>query len=177
MTIDELVAENLRRARVAMGLSTHELARRVTGIGLPTAESALLRLEAGQDPVSVSQLVAIALALGMPPALLLAPLNVSSVQWVDAQGRPPASWALFHEWARSLSPPGPEEAPQEAPLALEVSAEPGSPGGPPEPREAASAGAPPPSQPAQPPPPDDQASPPAPLSPGSRDTAGRSTRQ
>ena len=164
MTIDELVAENIRRARVAMGLSTHELARRVTGIGLPTAASALRRLEAGQDSVSVSQLVAIALALGMPPALL-APLNASSVQWVDAQGHPPASWALFHEWALSLSTPEPEEDPQEAPLALEVPAEPGSPGGPPTPREAVSAEVPPPSEPPEPPPADEVTNPPAPPPP------------
>lgn len=110
MTIDELVGENVRRARASVGLSASELAHRVTGVGLPLTESALLRLEAGEDRLGVDELIAFGLALGMPPALLLAPLNLGSLLWVDAEGRPMASWALFHDNARSFHPPQQEAA-------------------------------------------------------------------
>ena len=118
MNIDELVGENVRRARVSVGLSSHELAHRVTGVGLPLSESALSRLEAGEDRLSVDELIALGLALGTPPALLLAPLNLGSLLWVDAEGRPMASWALFHDDARSFSPPKQEGIPPGAGLAL-----------------------------------------------------------
>lgn len=118
MNIDELVGENVRRARVSVGLSSHELAHRVTGVGLPLSESALSRLEAGEDRLGVDELIALGLALGMPPALLLAPLNLGSLLWVDAEGRPMASWALFHDDARSFSPPKQEGIPTGAGLAL-----------------------------------------------------------
>lgn len=120
MTIDELVGENVRRARVSAGLSAHELAHRVTGVGLPLTESALLRLEAGEDRLGVDELIAFGLALGMPPALLLAPMNLGSLLWVDAEGKPLASWALFHDNARSFSLPAGEPGPAARPPALET---------------------------------------------------------
>jgi len=133
LNIDELVGENVRRARVAAGLSSHELAHRVTGVGLPLTESALLRLEGGEDRLGVDELIALGLALGMPPAMLLSPLNLGSLLWVDAEGRPMASWALFHDDARSFSPPGQEGLPQGAGRALGVATVPAGPAGEPPP--------------------------------------------
>ncbi|HUU61296.1 MAG TPA: helix-turn-helix transcriptional regulator [Acidimicrobiia bacterium] len=127
MNIDELVGENVRRARVSAGLSSHELAHRVTGVGLPLADTALLRLESGEDRLGVDELIALGLALGMPPAMLLSPLNLGSLLWVDAEGRPMASWALFHDDARSFSPPQQEGIPAGAGRALGAAPAPKSP--------------------------------------------------
>jgi len=104
MTIDELVGENLRRAREAVGVSRRDLAQRVTAVGLPLTEADLLGLEAGTTPISVDELVALGLAMGVPPGLLLAPLNLGSLLCVDGDGRATASWSLFHDWARPFSP-------------------------------------------------------------------------
>jgi transcriptional regulator with XRE-family HTH domain len=103
VTIDELVGENLRRAREAVGLSARALADRVVAIGAPMTAASLQRLEAGSEPISVDQLVALGLALGVPPGLLLAPLNLGSLLCVDGDGRATASWSMFHDWARPLS--------------------------------------------------------------------------
>jgi transcriptional regulator with XRE-family HTH domain len=106
VTIDELVGENLRRAREAVGLSIQALAERVAAIGAPMTAASLQRLEAGREPISVDQLVALGLALGIPPGLLLAPLNLGSLLCVDGDGRATASWSMFHDWARPFSPAG-----------------------------------------------------------------------
>jgi transcriptional regulator with XRE-family HTH domain len=127
LNIDELVGENVRRARVSASLSSHELAHRVTGVGLPLTESALLRLENGEDRLGVDELIALGLALGMPPAMLLSPLNLGSLLWVDAEGRPMASWALFHNDAGSFSPPRQEGIPAGAGRALGAAPAPESP--------------------------------------------------
>jgi len=111
LNIDELVGENVRRARVKAGVSPHELAHRVTGVGLPLTESALLHIEAGEGRIGVDELIALGLSLGIPPALLLSPLNLGSLLWVDAEGSPMASWALFHDDARSFALPGGEGDP------------------------------------------------------------------
>ncbi len=104
MTIDELVGENVRRAREALDLSGRDLARRVTAFGLPLAEQRLELLEEGLERIDVDQLIAFGLALGMPPAFLLAPLNLGSLLCIDEEGRATASWSLFHSWARPFSP-------------------------------------------------------------------------
>ena len=110
MTIDELVGENLRRVRAALGLSASGLAHRMMRLGLSFDEAWLARLEAGEQRITVDELVALGLALGAPPALLLAPLNLGSLLCVDTQGRPLASWSLFQGWGNPLSVPGPGEA-------------------------------------------------------------------
>jgi transcriptional regulator with XRE-family HTH domain len=110
VTIDELVGENLRRVRAALGLSASGLAHRMTRLGLSFDEAWLARLEAGEQRITVDELVALGLALGAPPALLLAPLNLGSLLCVDTQGRPLASWSLFQGWGNPLSVPGPGEA-------------------------------------------------------------------
>lgn|GEM_PF-1574406 len=143
MTIDELVGENLRRAREAVGVSRRDLAQRATAIGLPLTEADLLGLETGSTAISVDELVALGLALGVPPGLLLAPLNLGSLLCVDGEGRATASWSLFHDWARPFSPPSkpgalpaaPAEAasetPAEAPAARPPESEPVPPSAPP----------------------------------------------
>lgn len=119
MTIDELVGENVRRARLSAGLSAHELAARMTGLGLPMSEASLARLEAGEDRLGVDALIAVGLALGLPPAALLAPLNLGSLLWMDADGKPMASWALFQDDQRSftrIAAPAPTGAPELGPV-------------------------------------------------------------
>jgi hypothetical protein len=118
LNIDELVGENVRRARINAGVSPHELAHRVAGVGLPLTEPALLQIEAGEGRIGVDELIALGLSLGMPPAMLLSPLNLGSLLWVDAEGSPMASWALFHDDARSFALPGREDIPPGAGRAL-----------------------------------------------------------
>jgi transcriptional regulator with XRE-family HTH domain len=110
VTIDELVGENLRRVRAALGLSASGLAHRMVRLGLTFDEAWLARLEAGEQRITVDELVALGLALGAPPAMLLAPLNLGSLLCVDTQGRPLASWSLFQGWGNPLSVREPGEA-------------------------------------------------------------------
>ncbi|MFH1330537.1 MAG: hypothetical protein ABIJ48_07815 [Actinomycetota bacterium] len=119
MTIDELVGENLRRARATLGLSALDLARRMTTLGLRFDEASLARLEAGEVRITVAELVALGLALGAPPALLLSPLNLASLLCLDAEGRPLASWTLFQGWDNPLSVPGQVSGPDVGERALQ----------------------------------------------------------
>lgn len=62
---------NIERLRLTRGLSQQQLAERCTALGRPLTNTALSRTERGRRRCDVDDLVAIATALGTPPAALL----------------------------------------------------------------------------------------------------------
>lgn len=94
------VAENLRRIRQLRGMSTTQMARRLTELGRPIAAASITQVEHGRRRVDVDDLVAFAFVLDVSPsALLLPPTTVGRVEvtgagvvsahdawrWVDGQ--------------------------------------------------------------------------------------------
>ncbi|WP_435643198.1 helix-turn-helix domain-containing protein [Streptomyces sp. H49] len=79
-------ARAIERIRIARGLTQHHLAARCTALGRPMSNTALSRTERAHRRCDVDDLVAIAAALGVSPAVLL-PLETSAIQtWERIQG-------------------------------------------------------------------------------------------
>ena len=66
-------ARAIERLRLVRGLTQHQLAARCTALGRPMANAALSRTERARRRCDVDDLVALATALGAPPAALLLP--------------------------------------------------------------------------------------------------------
>lgn len=69
------MAANLRALRKVRGMSTYEVARRLTDIGWPIAQTGVARIETGQRRVDVDDLLALASVLDVSPNRLMLPLN------------------------------------------------------------------------------------------------------
>jgi len=67
------VAANVRRLRIARGLSTYDVVRKLDAAGWPMQPTAITRIESGNRNVSVDDLVALAAVLGVSPGTLLMP--------------------------------------------------------------------------------------------------------
>ncbi|MGW0410092.1 helix-turn-helix domain-containing protein [Streptomyces collinus] len=72
-------ARAIERIRIVRGLTQHQLAVRCTALGRPMSHTALSRTERGHRRCDVDDLIAIAAALGVSPAVLL-PLETSPLQ-------------------------------------------------------------------------------------------------
>ncbi|WP_342751735.1 helix-turn-helix domain-containing protein [Streptomyces cahuitamycinicus] len=66
-------ARALEHLRLVRGLTQHQLAARCTALGRPMANTALSRTERARRRCDIDDLVALATALGVPPAALLLP--------------------------------------------------------------------------------------------------------
>lgn len=64
-TVDEDFAANLRRRRESEGLSQDELAQRMTERGFGFSQATVWKIEQGKRPVKISEMVALADALGV----------------------------------------------------------------------------------------------------------------
>lgn len=63
--VDEHLAANLRQARETQGLSQDELAQRMAERGFGFGQATIWKIEQGKRPVKISELVALADALGL----------------------------------------------------------------------------------------------------------------
>lgn len=70
------VAANVRRHRERQGMSTYDLARKLSDGGRPVAPSALSKIERAERRVDVGDLMALAVALDVPPVTLLLPASL-----------------------------------------------------------------------------------------------------
>lgn len=81
------VAANVRRLRDDVrGWSTYELAGKLSKMGRPIAPSAVAKIERGERQVTVDDLMALAIALGVSPVTLLLPPNTRAQK--DENGLP-----------------------------------------------------------------------------------------
>jgi transcriptional regulator with XRE-family HTH domain len=69
----ERAAANLRRIRQAQGLTIAEFSRRLAAIGHPIVDTGILKTEQGKRALSVDDLMAFSVILGVSPKRLLLP--------------------------------------------------------------------------------------------------------
>ncbi|MFI0533552.1 helix-turn-helix domain-containing protein [Streptomyces scabiei] len=100
----EQVQSNVHRLRASSGMTKRELSDRVTELGRTIPPLGISRIENGTRRVDADDLVALAVALGVHPAALLLPPDVTSgaVAEVTAVGSVPAREAW--EWAHGMRP-------------------------------------------------------------------------
>jgi transcriptional regulator with XRE-family HTH domain len=101
MNIAQAVASNLRRLRSTRGLTTQALERRLTEIGYRIARSSLTNMELGRREVSLEDIAALAMALEVPPLLLIAP--VATEPTITVLGTDMDSWQ-FAQWFAGRAP-------------------------------------------------------------------------
>jgi transcriptional regulator with XRE-family HTH domain len=89
-------ARAIEHLRLAHGLTRHQLAARCTALGRPMTNTALSRTERARRRCDVDDLVAIATALGAPPAALLLPwLTHTAAPYAAAQSLNPIQEGLL----------------------------------------------------------------------------------
>ena len=77
-TMTKHVAATVARLRAEQRMPLTELAARLAKLGTPIARLGLLRLERGERRVDVSEVAALAKALGVPPLLLMFPVGAEA---------------------------------------------------------------------------------------------------
>ncbi|MFF4425048.1 helix-turn-helix domain-containing protein [Streptomyces sp. NPDC001549] len=93
------VAANVRRLRDDVrGWSTYELAGRLAKAGRPIAPSAVAKIERGERQVSVDDLMALAVVLGVSPVTLLLPVDARQSTEVTGAGQVDAKAAWHWAW-------------------------------------------------------------------------------
>lgn len=97
----EVIGARIRDLRIARGWSQHRLAQRLSEEGLTLGQSNLARLENGKRDVTVSDLFTLALALDVPPLLLLAGDDDAARVKVGARGENPSR---LQEWIVGRQP-------------------------------------------------------------------------
>jgi transcriptional regulator with XRE-family HTH domain len=106
------VAHEVRRHRQGQGLSAQQLADRCAELGMPIQRSVLANLESGRrTTVTVAEILVLAAALDIPPALLLFPVghaesvevlpgkqqeSLEAVEWFSGARRPLARGRAPH---------------------------------------------------------------------------------
>ena len=110
-----LVAENIRRYRGKLTFA--ELSARLEEIGRPIPVLGLRRIEKGDRRVDVDDLLAIARALDVPPALLVYPLGVAGTVEV-LPGEMHATWDAVKWFGGRAAFPGDPRSVEWAPVPL-----------------------------------------------------------
>jgi transcriptional regulator with XRE-family HTH domain len=90
------LSDNLSRVRKSAGLSLRQLAARLEEVGWPIGADSLNRVEMGKRQVTVGDLVALAVALGVSPLSLLMPPACDRVQLTPAVE---TGWHAAWRWA------------------------------------------------------------------------------
>jgi transcriptional regulator with XRE-family HTH domain len=113
----ERVAANIRHYREAKGLNPQELSDRVAGLGRHINQSSIWKIESGARRVDVDDLVALALALGVTPDLLLLRTSDSdpgtSADAVELTPHRTATPLDTWRWASGLAPLPGDDIPRE----------------------------------------------------------------
>lgn len=105
MNINELVGSRIRGLRDARGLTQVELSDAVASLGLSMSRATLIRLEKGERPATVAEVVALALVLVVPPAALVSPVDAGD-ELVDLTPgtRPSTAQRLYYWWTGLQGP-------------------------------------------------------------------------
>ncbi|MFE3522223.1 helix-turn-helix domain-containing protein [Streptomyces sp. NPDC059161] len=97
------VAANVRRLRAQLGLTTQQLAERLTPLGRPIIANAITKIEQGRRRVDVDDLMALSIALGVTPNTLLLPHEVGGEHQPTAMPEPVPQASLWY-WADGTLP-------------------------------------------------------------------------
>jgi transcriptional regulator with XRE-family HTH domain len=105
----KVLAANIQRLRKRKGLTFAELSARTEKIGNPIAVLGLRRIERAERRVDYDDLLALAVALEVPPVDLMVPALVSDVVPYPI-GTSEYGCSTVYEWVRGgkLTPPDPE---------------------------------------------------------------------
>jgi transcriptional regulator with XRE-family HTH domain len=108
--LTQLVGRNVEARRQQLGLTSIELAARCKALGHPLHRVVISNLENGyREGVSLADLLTLARALDMPPALLAFPLG--SVAEVEAlPGQSVETWPAYSWFVGETSFPGADDA-------------------------------------------------------------------
>jgi transcriptional regulator with XRE-family HTH domain len=96
------VAANVARLRAALGMSTYKLSDILASLGRPIAASAITRIEGGHRRVDTDDLMALAVALDVPPSALLLPPTAEGELALTASYSTAATQAW--DWAEGKQP-------------------------------------------------------------------------
>lgn len=98
------VAANVRRVREARGLTIYELSGALDRAGRAIAPSAVAKIERKERQVSVDDLMALSVVLGVSPSALLLPVGVEQHDEVEMTGsRPVTAYTAWH-WLDGRGP-------------------------------------------------------------------------
>lgn len=106
-TPSQVLADELRRTRERRGWTQQALAERLEAIDLPIDRSTIAKIEAGSRGVSVDEVLAFAVALGVAPMSLMLPRSGGRVR--IAPGVEVDSWVAA-AWWRGVFPLGDDAA-------------------------------------------------------------------
>jgi transcriptional regulator with XRE-family HTH domain len=98
------VADNLARLRKIRGLTTRQLSGQLERNGRHIPASGITRMEKAERQVTVDELVALAVVLGVSPASLLLPLEDSATASVEVTGGGTVSADTAWDWADGKRP-------------------------------------------------------------------------
>jgi transcriptional regulator with XRE-family HTH domain len=98
----QAVAINVARLRIALGLSTYKLSALLGDLGRPIAASAISKIEGGTRRVDTDDLMALAVALDVPPSALLLPPTAEGELALTASYSTAATQAW--DWAEGKQP-------------------------------------------------------------------------
>lgn len=103
MNIDEMVGQQVREHRKAAGLGQEGLADEVKEqTGVQMSRTTVVRIERGKRPVTIPELVAIALVLNVTPAELVTPVHNDDV--LDVTANHVTTSARTYFWWVGLNP-------------------------------------------------------------------------
>ncbi|MDX3841046.1 helix-turn-helix domain-containing protein [Streptomyces europaeiscabiei] len=107
------VASNLKRLRERRGLTIYSLSGALDRAGRAITPSAIAKIERQQRQVTVDDLTALAIVLGVSPSALLLPLTDQPADPVDVTGGGTATAVDVWQWANGRRPfkltPGKEQ--------------------------------------------------------------------
>lgn len=109
-TTGRTVADNVQRLRKELGLTTADLARRLTEMGRSMQPTTITKIENRQRRVDADDLMALALALGVNVAALLLPRTARGVVEMTGIDHPVSAFRAW-SWAAGESPMLPQDDP------------------------------------------------------------------
>lgn len=102
-TPDAVTARNVAELRALRGYSVRGLSERLAELGQPLLPSGITKIEKGARRVSVAELVALAMALGVSPVRLLLPAERTDAP-VQVTPNRSATWEAAWRWAVGEQP-------------------------------------------------------------------------
>ncbi|MER5384488.1 helix-turn-helix transcriptional regulator [Streptomyces sp. NPDC002688] len=100
----EAVAENVKRIRERRNLTIYSLSGALEKVGRPITPSAVAKIERQQRQVSVDDLAALAVVLGVSPSALLLPLDDAAQSTIEVTGGGAVPADVAWDWADGQRP-------------------------------------------------------------------------